>query len=156
MQKWGKKFIGNATEWIARYQSNEYLASKIYLLQVPHVNNLGKFLKEDFDEKINIIIEILSERKKDIIEKRRDIVTWSSIILSLIFGITGIFLSRCSTTKFDETQFNDIKQSIEQVKPLKPTDIRITNDTINITTTKTLKVNITNNKARTKSNNQSK
>lgn len=132
--KTGKeKFISFATDRITKYsyQSNKRVADSVYLLQV-HKKDVysEKTIKEDPDETIKIIIKILSERKKDIIEKRRTIVTWSSIILSLILGITGIFLSRCSTTKYDETQFNEIKQSIEQLRPSKPTDVRIINDTL--------------------------
>jgi hypothetical protein len=157
-----RNFISDATEWMKRYQyqSNENLASIMNILQTPKTiinNGQGEpLIEEDLDEKINIIIEILSERKKDIKQIHRNIVTWSSIILSLILGITGIFLSQCSTVKFNETQFNDIKQSIQQLKSLKPIDVPISNDTINIKATDTLKVNITNNRARTKLKNQLK
>lgn len=126
-------FVERATRWSAQHEENEDKAWKRYILCTNTVyvgNNNKEHDPDSTNKKIDIIIKRLSERKKDIIEKRRTIVTWSSIILSLILGITGIFLSRCSTTKYDETQFNEIKQSIEQLRPSKPTDVRIINDTL--------------------------
>lgn len=121
-----EKFISEAAKWLANCQRSERLAWEIYLLPVKHDDVSGVPIKENLDEKILIIIKILSERKKDIVEKTRNIVTWSSIVLSLIIGLTGIFLSRCSTIKIDEQQFNEIKQSIQHVNTSKPTNTRMT------------------------------
>ena len=61
------------------------------------------------------------------IEKNRNIIAWTGIGVSLLLGVIGVFLSIGSNTKLNEKQFNEIKESIEK---LKPTDIRITNDSI--------------------------
>lgn len=119
-------FISEAAKWLTNCQRSERLACEMYLLPVKHVDVSGAQIKENYDEKINIIIKILSERKKDIIVKKQNFATWSSIVLSLIIGLTGIFLSRCSTIKIDEQQFIEIKQSIQHVNTSKPTNTRMT------------------------------
>ena len=74
------------------------------------------------------IVSILCERKKNIIEKNRNIIAWTGIGVSLLLGVIGVFLSIGSNTKLNDKQFKEIKESIEKSKP---TDIRISNDAIN-------------------------
>lgn len=153
----GKKaFVKGATEWLCQYQKNEDKAWKMYLLSVPTVNVYSGEFDYKIDEKINIIIEILSEYERNISDKKRYLGVWIGIVATIACCLLSIIVSECSTIKIDETQFNDIKQSIQQIKSLKPIDVPISKDTINIKATDTLKVNITNNRARTKLNNQLK
>ena len=117
-----KSFISRAISALRIYQKDEELSDKLYIFDYIPRRVPQSTQQENIDVKIKSIIGILYERKKDIIEKRRNIVAWSGIGLSLILGVTGVFLSLGSNTKLNDEQFKDIKQSIEK---LKPSDIKI-------------------------------
>lgn len=124
-----KTFISKAIFVLRMYQKDEQLSDKLYIFGFITRNPLNNTSPDNTDEKMKTIVSILCERKKNIIEKNRNIIAWTGIGLSLFLGVIGTFLSiGCSDTKLNDEQFKEIKESIEKSKP---TDIRISNDAIN-------------------------
>lgn len=124
-----KKFISCVATFLENYQKDEQLSDKLHIFNVKKVCINSPTPPDDTDEKMQSIVSILCERKKNIIEKNRNIIAWTGIGVSLLLGVIGTFLSiDCSNTKLNDEQFKEIKESIEKSKP---TDIRISDDAIN-------------------------
>jgi hypothetical protein len=124
-----KKFINKAIDALITYKKDEDFNWQLYFLGYETRKSLNNNLADDADEKMQSVVSILSERKKNIITKQNNFAAWTGIGVSLLLGVIGTFLSiDCSNTKLNDEQFKEIKESIEKSKP---TDIRISDDAIN-------------------------
>lgn len=111
-------YLCETSKYFRKYKKKQASIYTLFILNNYTNHTTADYSENNIDEKISNTIEMLYERKKDIIESRRNIISWSGIILSLFLGLTGIFLSKCSNTKLDETQIQEIKQSIEKSKTI--------------------------------------
>jgi len=95
-EKGKENFVKRATLWLAQHEENEKLGWQRYLLSLNPIDVFDSSKKPDPDfitKKIDVIIEMLSERKKDILEKRSNSKKWVGIGFSVFFSFLSIFTS---------------------------------------------------------------
>lgn len=92
-----KTYCSEVCSWLAEHRKED----RYLIMMVPLYDVFNSCYNSNFyySKLSSDLVFILIGRKKDIIEKRRTVATWTGIIVSFIIGLAGIILNITALNK---------------------------------------------------------